>query len=138
MLGRNLPQPAPIEHTRVGHDDIEAAELFDRFGHHPLLAGQVSDVDGFGEDLAALAFDQADRFGEVFRRRGGIAVVLGHRCARVDRDDVGTGPGQPDTVRPALATGGSGHVRDLAGQRIFTHADSSFARGAGCGHAARR
>jgi hypothetical protein len=71
LLGRNFPQPAPVEHTCVGHHDIQAAELFDRFGHQPLLGGQISDVDVIGEDLAALALDQADRLGEVFRRRGG-------------------------------------------------------------------
>jgi hypothetical protein len=30
------------------------------------LGGQISDVDVIGEDLAAFAFDQADRLGEVF------------------------------------------------------------------------
>src|SRR6202040_2354527 len=40
-----------------------------------------------GEDLAAFAFDQADRLGEVFRARWGIAAVLGHRRAGIDRDD---------------------------------------------------
>jgi hypothetical protein len=40
-------------------------DLFDHFGHHPLLGGQIADIDAIGEDLAALAFDQADRLCEV-------------------------------------------------------------------------
>jgi hypothetical protein len=33
--------------------------------YHPLLGAQISDVDVIGEDLAALAFDQADRLENV-------------------------------------------------------------------------
>jgi hypothetical protein len=78
LLGRNLPQPTPIEHTCVGQHDIQAAELFDRFGHHPLLGGQISDVDVIGEDLAALAFDQAYRLGEVLNS----TTISHHRPSR--------------------------------------------------------
>jgi hypothetical protein len=78
LLGRNLPQPAPVEHTCVGHDDVQAAELFDRFGHHPLLGSQISHVDVIDEELAALAFDQADRLGEVLNS----TTISHHRPSR--------------------------------------------------------
>jgi hypothetical protein len=63
-----------------------------------LLAGQISDVDFLGEDLSALALDQADRLGEVFGSGREIAIVFGDRSACVDRDDIGAGAGQPDAV----------------------------------------
>jgi hypothetical protein len=78
LLGRNLPQRAPIEHTCVGHDDIQAPELFDRLRDHPLLSSQISDVDVIGEDLAALAFDQADRLGGVLNS----TTISHHRPSR--------------------------------------------------------
>ena len=56
--GRNLPQPAPIQHAGVGDHDVEPAELLDRVGDHPLLPVGVADVDLLGQDLAALALDQ--------------------------------------------------------------------------------
>ena len=62
---------APIEHTGVGDHDVEAAELLDRVGHHPLLPCEVADVDLLGADLAALALDEDHRLGEVRRLAGG-------------------------------------------------------------------
>src|SRR5215218_6733423 len=61
LLRRNLPKPTPIEHAGVGDHDVETAELLDRVGHHALLAGEIADVDLFGADLSALAFDEAHR-----------------------------------------------------------------------------
>ena len=131
LLRRNLPQPAPIEDAGVRDDDVEAPELLQCVGHHPLLSCGIADVDLVGEDLAALAFDQAHRFGQVLRRGGRVSVVFGDRRARIDRDDVCARPRQPDAVRTALSACGSRHIGDLACQWCFVigHADSSFASG---------
>ena len=99
---------------------------------HPLLSGEVADVDLVGEDLAPLALDQVHRLGEVLGQRGRIAVVLGDRPAGVDRDDVGAGAGQPDAVRAALSARGARHVGDLACQWfVFSHGRHR-ARGGRC------
>ena len=128
LFRRDLPQPAPIEHPGIGHHDVEATELLDALRDDALLAVGVANVEGLGEDLAALALDQADGLGEIFRCRWLVAVASGDRTAGVDGDDVGSGAGQSKAVRASLASGCARDVGNLACQRLCgaRHADCSF------------
>jgi hypothetical protein len=80
----------------------------------------VTDVDLLGKDLAALALDEVDRFGEVLGRGSGVPVVRGHRTACVDGDHVGTRPRQSHAMRAALSPCGSRDVGDPSGQWLVS------------------
>ncbi len=61
-----------------------------------------------GQYLASFGLHRPDGVGEFLRSGRRIGDAGGHRCADVERDDVGTLSRQPDRVRPSLATRGTG------------------------------
>ena len=44
LLLRHFEETAPAQHTRVGHHDVEPAELLDPVRDHLLQCGQVADI----------------------------------------------------------------------------------------------
>jgi hypothetical protein len=106
LLG-HLEHAAPAEDSRVGDDDVEAAELFDTVGDHLLLGGQVADVDLARQHLAPLLLHRADGVSQLGRRRRRVRDGVGHGATDVYGDDVGALAGQSDGVRPSLSAGGA-------------------------------
>ena len=105
-------------------------------GNHPLLTGEVANVDVMGGNLGALVFDQPNGLGQILGLRGWVSDVRTDRSAGVDGDDVRAGAGQPDAVRASLSAGGTGDVSDSALQwplRRVAHADTSRVVWAGSG-----
>jgi hypothetical protein len=81
QVGIDLPRRCGRGHARVGHDDVEAAEL-----DHALPDGggervEVTDVDLAGHDPPILFLDQRHGLGEVLRGRsrvlGGVQRASG-------------------------------------------------------------
>ena len=107
-----LHRAADARDARVGHHDVQPAELGDAGVHRRLDRVEVAHVRLGRDDPAVLRLHQLDRLGEVVGR--------GHRqraldvVADVDRDDVGALGGQLHRVTAALAAAGAGDEGDLA------------------------
>ena len=99
--------------ARVGHDDVQSAELLDPAVDGGLQRLVVADVDDLGDDASIEVLDHVGGLGEVLGgggRRGGVFEP----AAYVDRDDVGALLGQPHCVTAALAARRTRDECDLA------------------------
>jgi hypothetical protein len=91
--------------SRIGNQDIEAAQLLHRVGHQLLAEFLVAQIAGQGDALAAGLFDQFDHFARVF--------FLGRKI--IDRD-IGAFAGKGDGGGAAHAGIAAGDQRLAAGE----------------------
>ena len=101
------------QNARVGHDDVELAEIGDAGLERVAQLVSLADVGDPGEHAAAEFLDRPLDLGQVVGRcqrvRVGVDVP-----ADVDDDDVGALPGHRERVRTSLTTGPTCDESDLA------------------------
>src|ERR1700742_820733 len=98
---------------RVREHEVDPAQLGHAGGHNGFQSLEIPNVALLGNDAAARLLDEVDGLVEVFagRHRVGDAVDL---TAEIEGDDVGALLGEPNRMRPPLATRGAGDERDFA------------------------
>ena len=107
-----LPESAPTQHSGVGNQNVEPAELLDAVDNQRSHRGVVADVDLPRQRLAALGLNESHGLGQIFRCRCDIGNRVGDRRADIADDDIGTLTGQSHRVGAALTARGSGDECD--------------------------
>ena len=112
LIVGEFPDPAPAQHTGIGHQHVEAAELLDTVGDKLPYGGVITDIDRPRQSLAAFGLHQPNGLGQILRRGGDVGNGVGDRCADIADDDVGTLTGQSNRIGATLAAGGPGDECD--------------------------
>src|SRR6201997_2289078 len=114
VFGGLVQRVAAIADARVGHDDVQPAQLLHAVVHRGFQRVVIADIDFGREDPAVQALDQVGGLGQVLGRRCRDGGVPHDRLTDVDGDDVGAFLGQPHRMTAALTACRAGDKSDLA------------------------
>src|SRR5262245_13544628 len=103
-----------VADPRIGHDDVQSAQLLDSAVDGGFKRVVIADVDLGGHDPAVETLDQIRGLGEVIRSGCGDIVIAADALTHVNGDDVSALLRQPDRVTAPLAARGTSDESDLA------------------------
>ncbi|ELP48203.1 hypothetical protein D522_00696 [Mycobacterium avium subsp. paratuberculosis S5] len=99
----------------ISHNDVQAAELSDRFIEERLQTDPVADIHLCGDNAATGLLDELRGVVQV-SPCGQCVLIAGNVLADVHDDEVGAFIGQVHRMAAALAATSTCHERNLAGQ----------------------